>query len=387
VFLHRVACRNNKYPRNLRKVPTALCYNALMRVSLILTVKNEAAAIAPLFDSILGQTRAPDEIIVADGGSTDGTLERLRDYTSRLPIKILAVPGSNISQGRNAAIRASSGDVICSTDAGVRLDEHWVEELLKPFEDNAKDEGTLRGMKDENSNSASSFTPALRRTQGGASVLHPSSFDVVSGFFLPDPHSVFETALAATTLPALADIRPEKFLPSSRSIAFRKAAWEQVNGYPEWLDFCEDLVFDFALRAQNFRFAFAPKAIVHFRPRQNLRAFFKQYYQYARGDGKANLWFLRHAIRYATYLVALPSGIALALSSFWFLGFGLLGFGILGMFYTPYKRLFPMMEKYSFAARARAMLSVPVIRVAGDVAKMLGYPVGVAWRWQNGKPR
>jgi len=320
-----------------------------MRVSLTLTVKNEAAAIAPLFDSILAQTRAPDEIIVADGGSTDGTLERLRDYAPRLAIKILAVPDSNISEGRNAAIRAASGDLICSTDAGVRLDPNWVAEIIQPF-----------------------------------AISHSPSADVVSGFFLPDPHSIFETALAATTLPALEEIRPEKFLPSSRSIAFRKAAWEQVNGYPEWLDFCEDLIFDFALRAQNFRFVFAPNAIVHFRPRQNLRAFFKQYYQYARGDGKANLWFLRHVIRYATYVVALPFGIALAFSSFWFLGFGLLGFGILGMFYTSYKRLLPMMKEYSFFARARAVLWVPVIRVAGDIAKMLGYPIGVAWRVRNG---
>jgi len=340
------------------------CYNGFVRVSLILTVKNEAAALAPLFDSIVAQTRALDEIVVADGGSTDGTLERLREYATRLPIKILSVPGANISQGRNAAIRAASHDLICSTDAGVRLDEHWVEELIKPL-----DEG--RTTNDE-SHHHSSF------------ILHPSSFDVVSGFFLPDPHGVFETALAATTLPTLSDIRPERFLPSSRSIAFRKAAWQAVNGYPEWLDYCEDLIFDFALR-EKFQFAFAPKALVYFRPRSSLRAFFKQYYQYARGDGKANLWLLRHLIRYATYLVALPLAIAFFFLGFGFLAIGVLGIGFLGMFYSPYKRLFPLMQNFSFFARARAIAWVPVIRVTGDIAKMLGYPVGIVWRMRNRK--
>src|SRR5438046_660918 len=129
--------------------------------------------------------------------------------------------------------------------------------------------------------------------------------EVVSGFFVPEPQSTFELAMGATVLPRVSEIDPERFLPSSRSIAFTKAAWQAVGGYPEWLDYCEDLVFDFALRRRG-AFAFAPAALVHFRPRGSLRSFFRQYYLYARGDGKAGLWPWRHAMRYATYLFALP---------------------------------------------------------------------------------
>jgi glycosyltransferase involved in cell wall biosynthesis len=102
-------------------------------VSLIFTVKNEAGALPRLLDSIAAQTRAPDEIVVVDGGSTDATLDVLRARATSLPLKIVSLPNANISQGRNAAIRAARGDIICSTDAGVRLESCWVEELVKPF--------------------------------------------------------------------------------------------------------------------------------------------------------------------------------------------------------------------------------------------------------------
>lgn len=343
-----------------------------MTVSLIFTVKNEAAALPRLLDSIAAQTRAPDEIVVVDGGSTDATLAVLNARAQVLPLTIIASPGANISQGRNVAIRAARGDIICATDAGVRLEPGWVAELTRPFEQDG-------GRKTEDGKQASSV------------VRHRSSVtDVVSGFFVPDPHGVFETALAATTLPVLADINPEKFLPSSRSVAFRKRAWEQVNGYPEWLDFCEDLIFDFALRRAGFRFAFAPRAIAHFRPRASLRAFFKQYYQYARGDGKANLWFLRHVIRYTTYLIAVPLCLALVGLGIRNWELGLLGIGILilgffGMFLTPYKRLLPMLRDVSASEKLRALIWVPIIRITGDVAKMIGYPVGIVWRMRKRK--
>ena len=86
-----------------------------------------------------------------------------------------------------------------------------------------------------------------------------------------------------------------------------------AGGYPEWLDYCEDLIFDLRLRDLCSPFAWAPSAVAHFRPRSSLRAFYKQYYRYARGDGKADLWRKRHAIRYATYLLALPVLLSLTL--------------------------------------------------------------------------
>src|SRR5439155_1295245 len=94
--------------------------------------------------------------------------------------------GANIAAGRNAAVAATTASLVAVADAGVVLAPDWLERLLEPFRD--------------------------------------PSVDVVSGFFRAAPRSAFEQALGATTLPAEADVRPERFLPSSRSGAFRRAA-------------------------------------------------------------------------------------------------------------------------------------------------------------------
>jgi glycosyltransferase involved in cell wall biosynthesis len=316
-------------------------------VSVIMTVRNEQASLPHLLDSLAEQTVQPGEVVVVDGGSTDRTVEVARSYEGRLPVRLIERPGANISEGRNAAIEAARYGVIAATDAGVRLEPDWLERLTVPL---------------------------LDETQ---------RVDVVSGWFTADPRTPFERAMGATVLPALEDVDPSTFLPSSRSVAFRKDAWREAGGYPEWLDYCEDLVFDFALRERGKRFAFEPGAVAHFRPRPDLYSFYVQYYRYARGDGKADLWRKRHAIRYATYTL----GPLAALWSWANVGSTVGKLGLLGVLvaaagytYNPYRRLLPMLKGLPPGQALYALALVPVIRLVGDIAKMVGYPVGVAWR-------
>jgi glycosyltransferase involved in cell wall biosynthesis len=309
-------------------------------VALVVTVLNERDSIDRLLASIDAQTRSPDEVVVVDGGSHDGTVGRLEVWQTRLPLRLLVEPGASIAQGRNLGIAATTCPLIAVTDAGVRLDPCWLERLLERLSDDV---------------------------------------DAVAGFFDADPRSVFETALGATTLPDLDDVQPDRFLPSSRSILFRRDAWARVDGYPGWLDYCEDLVFDLSLKDRGVRFVFAPDARALFRPRPTLTAFMRQYFLYARGDGKADLWRVRHAVRYATYAAAL-----LLVTASWRRGapwlLGPLLVGALAYTRRPYRRLWRRLHGVASADVARAVLLVPVLRLAGDVAKMLGYPVGVAWR-------
>jgi glycosyltransferase involved in cell wall biosynthesis len=317
-------------------------------VSVIATVYNEGAAIHRLMRSLDAQTRPPDEIVVVDGGSTDDTVTIMESYTATLPLKIIVADGANISEGRNRAFDAATGDIIAVTDAGVELPPDWLAELVAPF---------------------ASDTPP----------------DVVAGFFRADTHTLFELAMGATVLPLADEIDASTFLPSSRSVALTRSAFAAVGGYPEWLDYCEDLIFDLRLKQVGV-FTFAPQACVAFRPRGTLRAFFKQYYLYARGDGKADLWRKRHAVRYITYLVAAPMLLMLTFGVHPLFGLLLL-FG--GIIYTrtPYRRLRTLAQDFPRPIAPHEWLTlimlVPLIRVVGDVAKMFGYPVGWRWRLAN----
>lgn len=338
-------------------MPPLLRHNGDMHVSVIATVFNERASIERLLDSLAAQTRRPDEVVICDGGSSDGTAAAIRAYAARhadrLPnLCVIDAPGANISRGRNLAIAAAQGPIIAVTDAGVRLEPTWLEKLIEPW-------------------------------------THAPGTHAVAGFFTPDANGVFQVAMASTVLPLRNDINPDRFLPSSRSVAFTKAAWAQAGGYPEWLDYCEDLIFDFAINAQTPErpsgFVWAPDALVHFRPRTSLRSFWLQYYRYARGDGKADLWRKRHAIRYATYVVALPLLLGHAWFGFFARWLGWLGLlaGVVLYCWRPWQRLRVLGAALSPGQWLAAAALVPVIRLTGDLAKMAGYPVGLVWRWRH----
>ncbi len=326
------------------------------RVAVIATVRNEAATIDDLLRSMLAGTRLPDEIVIVDAGSTDGTYAALQRWAARVPrLRVLAQAGCGRSEGRNLAIAATAARWIAVTDGGVRLDPGWLAALLAPIEQAAGDPP-----------------------------------DVVAGFFRMAPATPFELALGVTTLPLAREIAPARFLPSSRSVLFSRQAWAAAGGYPEWLDYGEDLVFDLALRRAGARFVWAPQAVAYFRPRQRLAEFFRQYFHYARGDGKALLWPRRHAIRYASYgaLLALlatvaragrrPAGWAAAAT---------IAVGAALYLRQPYRRLAcpedPALQVSDWRDRLRILAWLPVLRLTGDLAKMLGYPVGRLWRRQR----
>ena len=328
------------YVRALAPVATA--------PTVITTVLNEEATVSALVDGLNLQSLRPASVVVVDGGSTDATVSRVESAAANAtyPVDVCVAPGRNISAGRNLAVARSEAPVVAAVDAGTVLHPEWLARL-----------GGVLGS--------------------------ASGVDVASGFFVGAPSSAWELALSATTLPAVEDIDPVRFQPSSRSVAFRRETFDKVQGYPEWLDYGEDLVFDLAMRRAGATFRFVPRAIVRFRPRSTVRAFFVQYFRYARGDGKAGLFAGRHAIRYGAYLggVIMTSAI---LRDWWRApASAILAIGGFSYLYRPVARL--IAQSTSITEVASALPWIPVVRVAGDVAKMLGYPVGLWWRWSRGE--
>ena len=102
-----------------------------VKVSLVTTVLNADGHVADFLESVAAQSRPPDEIVVVDGGSTDGTLETLRSAPG---ITLIEEAGAGIARGRNVAIAATTHDVIAVSDADCLLEPDWLERLMVPLE-------------------------------------------------------------------------------------------------------------------------------------------------------------------------------------------------------------------------------------------------------------
>lgn len=91
-------------------------------VSVIIPCFNHARYLGEALESVLSQSRPPDEIIVVDDGSTDGSAA----IAARYPVRIFAQPNQGIGGARNKGLSVARGDVIGFLDA----DDVWTENSL-----------------------------------------------------------------------------------------------------------------------------------------------------------------------------------------------------------------------------------------------------------------
>ena len=304
-----------------------------MKVSLVATVKNARPDVDSFLSSVRSQSRQPDEVIVVDGGSTDGTAEILRGAKN---VTLIEEPGANISRGRNIAVRSAAHDVIAVSDADCALDPRWLEQLTTAIEEGA---------------------------------------DVAMGFYRPMAHGFFQSCVAAATVPEPSELRQERFMPSSRSVAFRREAFDEAGGYPEWLDVGEDMYLDHRWREGGARMILVPDAIAHWPMRANLTAVWRQYFRYAKGDGVAGMHPERHAVRFSVYAATAAALLSISKRQW---PARLAGIGAALYAGPRVRRAFHLLS--SPWERAAGMAAVPAMLGFIDVAKMAGYVAGLLER-------
>jgi len=221
-----------------------------MKTSFITTVLNEEKTITSLLDSILNQSKKPDEIIIVDAGSKDKTCELINSHpiNKKIKLKLSKSPCLNRSQGRNLGIKSAAHSVLAISDAGCILDKDWLKIITKP--------------------------------------LSSKPVDVTAGFYKVKTQSVFQKALAPFVAVMPDKLNPKTYLPSSRSLALKKSAWKKSAGYPENLSYCEDLIFAKNLKEQT-NMIVKPDAIVYWNLPEHLSAYFNQIQNYAFGDIQA----------------------------------------------------------------------------------------------------
>jgi glycosyltransferase len=82
-----------------------------LKISVITAVYNNRDTVADALESALGQTHADVELIVIDGGSTDGTLGVLSSYGNRLAV-VVSEPDRGIYDALNKGLRLATGEVV-----------------------------------------------------------------------------------------------------------------------------------------------------------------------------------------------------------------------------------------------------------------------------------
>jgi glycosyltransferase involved in cell wall biosynthesis len=224
-------------------------------VSVAATVLNESDDIDSLVESLLRQTLVPTEVIIVDGGSTDGTWERLEaartKYPTLVPIRdescsLQRSPGP-IARGRNVAIAAASSDIVACADAGCTYHPDWLANLTAPI-----------------------FARDSQYSVGGSYIDTANStvWDVASAPFFGvklNPDAATKSCTA-------------------RSMAFRKELWRRVGGFPENVFLGEDTVFDSEVR-KLVAPAFPERAKASYRPRHTFRSALRQMVSYSVTDG------------------------------------------------------------------------------------------------------
>src|SRR5215207_5399404 len=257
-----------------------------MKVSVIIPVRDEEDSIRELLDSLLQQTRPPDEILITDGGSVDTTPQIIEEYIRKgAPVRLIRAGAALPGRGRNLGAAQASFEWLGFTDAGIRLANDWLEALVAKAEED-------------------------------------DSIDVVYGSCQPVTDTFFKkcAAIAYVPPPTLRDgvlTRP-RFIAST---LLRREAWQAVNGFPEDLRSAEDLIFMNRVEGAGYRFVFEPRAQVHWDLRPTLWATFKRFVVYSRNNIRAGLfrqWQSTILMRYGVLAVLALAALLIDPRWIWF---------------------------------------------------------------------
>lgn len=252
-------------------------------VSLVVPVRDEAATLPALVDSIACQTHQPDEVVFVDGSSQDDTIAILRAACeSDHRLRVIEAEDATPGRGRNIGIAAAHHDWIALTDAGIRLEPTWLERLIEVIENDR-------------------------------------SIDVVYGNYEPEINSFFEHC-ATLCYVAPKQTRPGGVMrgPSIASALIRRDVWRTVGGFPD-LRATEDLIFMERIDQHAYKIGWAPTATVWWQLRPTLSSTFQKFVVYSMHNVWAGRQWDWHYGLAKKYLASFPFLVlGLAHSVWWF---------------------------------------------------------------------
>lgn len=320
------------------------------RISLIVTVLNQAASIQVWVDSICQQTHLPDEVLIADRGSIDGTRTKLQLFegASPFPVRMVDAAGKCHSEAINLAIQNAVFPLIACTETTCTPDATWLENLTSPL-------------------------------------ISDPEMQLSAGFHQAQPGSNFQRLCAHILTPHPNYTNPGTFVPSWRSVAFRKDLWARVDGFPEWLDYASaEISFNYQAKQSQGLWAVVPDAVVKMIMPENLGDLYQSCYQEALADGitcngSAGYWQKTLKLA-AAFLLAGVACLVVVLSSLfigpggWFVFIGLLAIGLSFVL----SLIFSLGRIYHFGIQHSTLFLL--IRLTAGIARLGGFSAGVRER-------
>jgi hypothetical protein len=222
-------------------------------VSIVMTVVNEERHLADAIDRLLDQDYAgPLDIVVAVGPSRDRTREVAQDVAARhAHVTVVDNPSGRTPSGLNAAIAASTGDVIVRIDGHAMVPRDYVSTGVEVLDETGADNvGGIMGAEGTND-----FEDAVARAM-------TSRFGVGGASF----HVGGEAGPALTVYLG----------------CFRRSALERVGGYDESMVRAQDWEMNLRIRESGGVIWFTPRMRVTYRPRHTLSGLARQYHDYGR---------------------------------------------------------------------------------------------------------
>lgn len=130
----RVAARHERPSRTVTTFTVAV------------TVRNDRANLEVLLSSLAAQGRAPDQLVVVDAASTDGTREAAERFAaaSRFPVVVAIEPGPR-GVGRTRCLELAKGDVVAFVDSDCVVPRDWLARYERAWDERGKEPGPPLG--------------------------------------------------------------------------------------------------------------------------------------------------------------------------------------------------------------------------------------------------
>ena len=114
----------------------------MFSLSIVTPTFNSIRTLQLYMDAIISQTYPHDkiEIVFADGGSSDGTIELIENYKNTCDIKIKLISNSlkTGEAGKAVGICQAQNEIICLLDSdNIIPDSNWLSRMIKPFEEDS----------------------------------------------------------------------------------------------------------------------------------------------------------------------------------------------------------------------------------------------------------